>query len=66
MPKDIADKLRDAIRQCGQSAHALEKATGVPHPTITRFLAGADMRMSRASKLAAYLGLELKPRREPQ
>lgn len=59
MPKELADKLRAAIRQCGQSARALEKATGVPHPTITRFLAGADMRLSRAEVIAAYLGGEL-------
>jgi predicted transcriptional regulator len=60
MLKDIADELRKAIRDCGESARTLEKETGVPHPTITRFLAGADMRISRAAKIAAYLGMELK------
>jgi len=29
-------------------------------PTITRFLAGADMRISKAAKIAAHLGLTLK------
>ena len=59
MPKDIAEQLRKAIQECGLSARKLEEETVVPHPTITRFLAGADMRISRAAKIAAFLGLEL-------
>ncbi len=31
-----------------------------PQPPITRFVAGADMRLSNASKIAAELGLSLK------
>lgn len=61
MSKAIADVLRDAIRKCGESANALADKTGVPQPTITRFLAGADMKLETAGKLAAYLGLKLKP-----
>jgi predicted transcriptional regulator len=63
MPKEMADSLRAAIRNSGQSASALARRTGVPQPTITRFLAGADMKLSTASKLAAHLGLELKSRK---
>jgi hypothetical protein len=37
----------------------LARQTGVPQPTITRFLAGADMRMSTAAKIAAFLGVSL-------
>ena len=66
MPNDIAEQLRTAIRTCGHSARMLEKHTGVPHPTITRFLAGADMRISRAAKIAEFLGLDLKLRRKPK
>lgn len=66
MPKDIAEELRRVIRECGQSARQLEKETGVPHPTITRFLAGADLRISNAAKLAAHLGVELKPIKPPK
>lgn len=62
MSKRIADALRDAIRKSGLSAHKLAKETGVPQPTITRFLAGADMKLVTAEKIAAYLGLELKRR----
>lgn len=60
MSKLLADALRDAIRKSGMSANALAEETGVPQPTITRFLAGADMKLETAGKLAAYLGLALK------
>ena len=60
MSKQLADTLRAAIRMSGLSANALAELTGVPQPTITRFLAGADMKLATAGKIAAYLGLELK------
>ena len=63
MEKTLSKVLRDAIGKSGRSANELAKVTGVPQPTITRFLAGADMRLSRAEKIAAFLGLELKKRR---
>ena len=58
--KPIDDTLRRAILDCGISACELARRTGVPQPTITRFLAGADLRMSNGAKIAAYLGLTLK------
>jgi plasmid maintenance system antidote protein VapI len=58
--KSIGDVLREAIKGTGKSAEKIAVVTGVPRPTITRFLAGADMRLSTAEKLAAYLGYELK------
>lgn len=59
----MADSLREAISKSGQSANEIARATGVPQPTITRFLQGADMRLSRAEKIASYLGLELRKSR---
>ncbi len=59
MPKEMAAKLREAIRKSGLSALALSKVTGVSQPTITEFLRGADMKLDTAQKLATYLGLEL-------
>jgi len=41
------------------SANALAGASGVPQPTITRFLAGAEMKSATIDKLAAYFGLAL-------
>ena len=60
MPKELADKLREAIRNSGQSSNEIAKAAGVPQTTISRFLRGKDMGIERASKVASYLGLELK------
>lgn len=62
MPKELADVVRAAIRRSGITSLDLSRATGVPQPTITRFLRGRDMRLSRAQKLCDYFGLELKPR----
>lgn len=60
MRVQLDDSLRRAIRKCGLSANQLAQRAGVPQPTITRFLAGADMKLSTASKIATYLGLSLK------
>lgn len=55
----ISDQLRQAISESGKSANVLAKETGVPQPTITRFLNGAEMRTGSIDKLSAYLGLTL-------
>ena len=60
MPPDIAAQLRDAIRQSGKTALQLAKESGIPQPTISRFLNGADMRLSRAAKIAEVLRIELR------
>ena len=59
MSKELAEVLRTAIRECGISATELASKTGVPQPTITRFLNGADMMLQTAQRIAAYLNLEL-------
>lgn len=60
MPKAIAEILRSAIERSKLSASQLSRRTDVPVSVITRFLGGADMRLSNAEKIAAYLGLTLK------
>jgi ribosome-binding protein aMBF1 (putative translation factor) len=57
--KGLAAKLRSAIRASGLSAHQLSKHIDLSVPTITRFLLGSDMLLSRAEKIAAYFGLKL-------
>lgn len=52
--------LRQAIQSSGVSAAELGRKTGISQPTITRFLAGADLRLSTAEILAAHFGLKLK------
>ena len=66
MPKNAvairtADQLRAVIRESGWSANELAKFTGVPQPTITRFLNGGDMMLSTAEKLSAFLAEKPKP-----
>lgn len=60
MSKTVAEQLRAAIRESGLSANQLSQLTGVDQTLISRFLRGKDMGIHRASKIAAYLGLELK------
>ena len=55
----IAEALRASIRASGQSADEIAEATGVSQPTMTRFVQGRDIRLSRAEKIAVHLGLEL-------
>lgn len=61
MSEDMANDLRNAVAETGKSANEIAKASGIPQTTLSRFLRGDDMSISRAAKLAAYLGLELKP-----
>jgi hypothetical protein len=60
MPKAIADQLRTAIERSKLSAGELSRRTDVPVSVITRFLGGADMRLSNAEKIAAFLGFSLR------
>lgn len=60
MSKELADQLRKAILDSGHSANHIAKETGVDQTLISRFLRGKDMGIMRASKIAAFLGLELK------
>lgn len=62
MSHELAEILRDAIRKSGEPLLHIAQATGVSQPTLSQFMAGADMRLKNASAIAAYLGLELKPK----
>lgn len=57
----MAEQLRQAMRDSGQSANQIAQATGINQTLVSRFLRGKDMGIERASKIAAYLGLTLKP-----
>jgi len=60
MAKELAEMLRDAIRKSGEPLLTIAKATGVGVSSLSEFMNGADMRLANASKIAAYLGLELR------
>jgi len=50
--------LRVAIKAFPGGHNELSRRTGVSQPAVTRFVNGSDMLLSRADKLAAYLGIE--------
>lgn len=61
----MQETLRQAILASGKSALALARETGVPQPSISKFLKGeAGLNFASAERLATYLGLELVPRNE--
>jgi len=61
--KDLATVIRRAIERSGSSDYRIAKLTGIPQPTITRFRNGADSKLSTASVLLDFFGLEVIPKR---
>jgi plasmid maintenance system antidote protein VapI len=60
----LQDVLRAAIRGTGKPIYRIAKESGVPQPSILRFMSGErDIRLETAEKLAASLGLGLKKTR---
>jgi hypothetical protein len=55
----ISKQLCEVIRASGKSAYQSAKETGLPGPTITRFLGRAAMKVSTIYRLAANFGLVL-------
>ena len=56
----MSDILRRAIRDSGKALIAIERETGIQRMSISRFLRGdTSLRLDKAEKLAAYLGLVL-------
>jgi DNA-binding phage protein len=62
---DVSDQLRRAIRaeiKAGSTAYRIAKDAGLKPEVVYRFMnEGLDLRLSTAAKLAAVLGLELRP-----
>ncbi len=68
MPKPkqpLTNALRAAIAESGLAHVAIERATGVTRASIMRFMRGErSLRLDMADRLAAYFGLELRPKRK--
>ncbi len=61
---DIVEALRRAVTDSGQSLYGVAKGSGVDYSVLLRFMARErGMTLHTAAKLAAYLGLELRPMR---
>jgi plasmid maintenance system antidote protein VapI len=64
-PAPISDLLRRSIAGSGIPYKALERDTGVTRASIMRFVRGSQsLRLDMADRLAAYFGLELRPKRK--
>lgn len=63
MPKPtITDVLKAAVKNCGVTLYRIAKATGITTGNLGRFVRGdLSLRLDKADKLAAYLGLRLTP-----
>ena len=62
---DIEDQFREAIRTSGISRYRLSKLTGVSDGVLANFVNGKrSMTLTTAAKLAAALGLELRPAKQ--
>jgi hypothetical protein len=61
----LSDVLRKAILDSGLSFQALERETGVLRQCLMKFVRGEQsLRLDMAGRLAAYFGLELRPKRK--
>jgi hypothetical protein len=62
----LADQLRQAVLNCGQSQYAVCKATGIDKTALFRFVTGErGVSMEVMNTLGEYLGLRIvadKPR----
>jgi hypothetical protein len=56
----LSDALKDAIERSGLTCYRIAKVTGIDEANLGRFLRGElSVRLDKADKLAAYLGLQL-------
>jgi plasmid maintenance system antidote protein VapI len=59
---NVADQLRDAVRDCGLSLGRLARAAGVDPGQLSRFLrAERTLTLPVVVKLCAFLGMSLTP-----
>ena len=61
MSEELSNAIRVAINASGKRLPTIAKKTNVEVSALTEFMDGADFHLTTASKLASYLGLELKP-----
>jgi hypothetical protein len=61
----MSEVLKRAVAESGLAHIAIERATGVKRGSIARFMAGTQsLRLDKADALAAFFGLELRPKRK--
>jgi predicted transcriptional regulator len=61
MSQEFSDMIRSAINPSEERLATIAKETNIPLSALQEFMDGADLHLTSATKIAAYLGLELKP-----
>ncbi len=62
---NIAEQLLKAAKDSGRTAYALAKGSDIDRSIMVRYLNGErGLNLETAARLAAYLGLELRPIRK--
>ena len=59
----ISETVRDALRERNESLRSVARATGVPHCSLVRFLAGKCLRSDSLDRVAEHFGVEVRPPR---
>ena len=63
----IAEQLKQAIRDSGETPYAVAKGSGIATMQMYRFLDGSrDIRLATADAICEYLGLRLTTRPLPK
>ena len=58
----MTEVLKAAIESSGVTRYRIAKDTGITEPSLSQFMQGAtSLRLDKADRLAAYLGLQLTP-----
>lgn len=60
---DLAKQLRMAVKRSGLTRNQIAKQTDLSYSVVHGFMAGRDIQLSTASKIAVVVGAELKPLR---
>ena len=61
----MTDQLKQAVADSGETLYRVAKDSGVDYSVLLRFMADErGISLETAGKLAAYLGLELRPARK--
>ena len=61
MSQELSDMIRSAINASKERIATIAQETNIPLSALREFMDGADLHLTSATKIAAYLGLELKP-----
>ena len=62
--KFVSDQLRAAVLNCGKTRYRISIETGIPQPTLSRFLnQGAGLSLETIDKLCDCIGARLTTRR---